>query len=158
MPKNINIISIDAAARFAKKLADAPAKEKTSFSAREVVQMNKDAILQAVNEQGYSFQEIAEWLSEEGAKLSVSTLRSYLRDPKKRIAKTGARAKTKPKGNQAITPQNKDLPEKGLSITNQETDVSPLELEISLQEEKQRERIDAEKLFNKFGGTEGRVV
>ncbi len=157
MPKNLNTVSIEAAERFAQKLADAPVKAKTAFTPREFVQMNKEAILDAVSQRGYSYQDIAKWLTEEGANISVSTLRSYLRDPKKRTTKSGARVRTTPKNNTAIHPRNANMREKEIPTSVKEKDVSPHDIVITPQDQKQQDRIDSEQLFNKFGGTEGHV-
>lgn len=157
MPKNINTVSIEAAKRFAQKLADAPVKAKTAFTPRELVQINKEAILDAVSQRGHSYQDIAEWVAEAGGKISVSTLRSYLRDPKKRTTKSGERIKTKPKNNTDIHPQKANIREKEIPTSEKYKDVSPHDFVISPQHQKQEDRIDAEQLFNKFDGTEGHV-
>lgn len=154
MPKNQNVISIEAVERFAKKLSDAPVKAKTSFSTRETVQMHKDAILHAVNERGYTYQDIAAWLAEVGAKISVSTLHSYLRDPKKKKVKAASKLKTNTKNTISPPPQFEALSYKTGPINEADEDDIPHDIGISTEDQKQKDRSDTERSFRKLGGLE----
>ncbi|RGP35126.1 hypothetical protein D1012_21615 [Pseudotabrizicola alkalilacus] len=77
-------------------------KPKASLTARDVVEMNRTAILGAL-QKGYNFTDIAEKMVAAGVKISASTLAHYVRD-KGPTAQTIGAAKEKAK---ASSPQPK---------------------------------------------------
>lgn len=79
---------------------------KSSLTARDVVDMNRAAILRAV-QKGYSVRDIAEMMVNAGVKISGSTLAHYLRDKKSKeqTADTSRdKGKTKTSGQKAKAP------------------------------------------------------
>lgn len=81
-------------------------KPKTSLTARDVVDMNRTAILGAL-QKGYNFSDIAEMMVDAGVKISGSTLAHYLRDAEPKDQTAGAprdKGKTKTSGHKAKAP------------------------------------------------------
>lgn len=105
MGKRSTKITKDGLSRFTEQLKALPIKEQTTFSNREAVAQYKDLILHVVHTKGYSIQDIAELLSEQGTTISPSTLASYLRQVKK---KPGT---SKKKTSIASTPRTPTKPE-----------------------------------------------
>ncbi|WP_157792021.1 hypothetical protein [Pseudorhodobacter sp. MZDSW-24AT] len=89
-------ITLQMSQAFTPKFDALAPKPKTSLTARDVVDMNRAAILRAV-QKGYNFSDIAGMMVDAGVKISASTLAHYLRDkePKDQTAVGAARDKRK---------------------------------------------------------------
>ncbi|MBD2157034.1 hypothetical protein [Leptolyngbya sp. FACHB-16] len=77
-------------------LADLPEKPKTNYSLREAIGQLQDVINTAL-ERGYSHQEVAEMLGEQGIRISPASLKSYLAAANREAAGTPKRRRTSKK-------------------------------------------------------------
>ena len=89
-----------------------PEKPKENLSLKEAVAALKDTITSAL-ERGYSYEEVAAMLSEQGVKISASSLKSYL----SAIQRTSATKPVKGRGRKA----------KATAATTTETEAAPAE-------------------------------
>jgi hypothetical protein len=72
-------------------LEDLPAKPKENFSLREAVDQLRDPLKTALSK-GYSYQDLASMLHEQGIEISASTLKNYVPSGKRQVSKTKAAA------------------------------------------------------------------
>lgn len=61
-------------------------KVQTEFSTKEIVKQNEKLIRNAIENLGYTFEDIAKILADHDAKITQSTLKSYLRSSQKKSA------------------------------------------------------------------------
>ncbi|OYU37816.1 MAG: hypothetical protein CFE33_18365 [Pseudorhodobacter sp. PARRP1] len=61
------------------KFASMPKKAQTKFSARKTVEALAEQIRRMVDKDGYSFEDVASLLHQDGVQLTPSTIRTYLR-------------------------------------------------------------------------------
>lgn len=77
-------------------LADLPEKPKTNYSLREAIKQLQGVINTALD-RGYSHQEVAEMLGEQGIRISPASLKSYLAAINREVAGTPKRRRTSKK-------------------------------------------------------------
>jgi hypothetical protein len=82
-------------------LEDLPAKPKEAFSLREAVDQLRDP-LKASLAKGYSYQDLAGMLREQGISISASTLKNYVPSGKRQASKAKAAVKA-PRAKKAAT-------------------------------------------------------
>lgn len=68
-------------------LEDLPAKPKENFSLREAVDQLRDPLKAALSK-GYSYQDLALMLHDQGIEISASTLKNYVPSGKRQVSKT----------------------------------------------------------------------
>lgn len=98
MRKPIAKISSEALERLQTRIAALPPKAKTEHSARDALALMEAAIRDTLAK-GYSVQDIAEMLAEEGLRLSAGTIAGYLRELEAKSApkkKPGVRKASQP--------------------------------------------------------------
>ena len=98
MKKPIAKISREALERLQTRIAALPPKEKTQHSARDALAL-MEAVIRDTLAKGYSVQDIAEMLAEEGLRLSAGTIAGYLRELEDKSApkkKAGVRKASQP--------------------------------------------------------------
>lgn len=71
-------------------LRDLPDKPRESWSLREAIHLLKDTIYGALD-RGYSYEEVADLLSDRGIKISPSSLKSYLASSRKVAGESNGR-------------------------------------------------------------------
>lgn len=95
MTKKIKDMTTQEVEAFLKMLDDAPVKEKTHYSAKEVLTINKARILQQMADKNLSHEDIAKMMAGDGEGITSGTVRTYLRGDSTK--KTDANRKRKPK-------------------------------------------------------------
>lgn len=88
------VVNQEAIGQASAFLQDLPVKPKESLSLREAVEQMQE-FLQAALEKGYSYQDLAAILEEQGIKISVLTLKNYIPSGKRQAGKTKARRSRK---------------------------------------------------------------
>lgn len=76
-------------------LEELPAKPKENFSLREAVDQLRDPLKSALGK-GYSYQDLALMLRDQGIEISASTLKNYVPSGKRQASKAKAAATAKP--------------------------------------------------------------
>lgn len=76
-------------------LEELPAKPKENFSLREAVDQLRDPLKSALGK-GYSYQDLALMLRDQGIEISASTLKNYVPSGKRQASKAKAAAAVKP--------------------------------------------------------------
>ncbi|MGG6294341.1 hypothetical protein ACQ4M4_07960 [Leptolyngbya sp. AN02str] len=90
--------SIEQAAEF---LKDLPEKPKELWSLREAIDQLQDTIKSALD-RGYSHEEVSAMLTEQGIKISPSSLKSYLAATNREKSAGGTTRKRRTRGGQAL--------------------------------------------------------
>ena len=104
---------------IAKKLREMPPVEKKqNLSKQEVVRLNAKVIY-AMRDRGYTFDQIAHTLTEEGLPISTATLRNYLQR-----AKPAKKAPAKKRGDTPAAARH----ENRQAVTSQEANTPPFDI------------------------------
>lgn len=96
------------------KFASMPKKAQTKFNAREIVEALAEQIHRMVKKDGYSFEDVASLLHQDGVQLTPSTIRTYLRSLEAKKAETQQntrKSKPMPSADAPTSPKSVQVPQ-----------------------------------------------